>query len=128
MTEPASLTRPIQDLLAAGLAATGTPAQHQAAQITIAVTTGIPETMARACIPVGGIGAHTANHVLAHYGEGGHRAGTFTNMLIATIIAADPVNMTRLATVYPGYVGAARLARDTDGGITFLQSVARGVQ
>lgn len=67
-----------------------------------------------------------AAHVLAHYGEGGHQAGSFTRSLIHTIAYAYIVNMARLAEVFPGYAAAVALARDTADGIDRLKATAGG--
>lgn len=66
-----------------------------------------------------------AAHVLHHYGEGGMEAGSFIRQLIAAMVAADPVNLARLATVFPGYAAAVRLANGSLDGITTLQALAR---
>jgi hypothetical protein len=68
-----------------------------------------------------------ARHVLAHYGEGGYAAGSFTMSLISAIARADVVNRGLLASVYPGYVTAVFIAAQTDDGIDRLREIARGV-
>lgn len=127
MPDPTT-THPSTDVvqvITAGCAA-ATAGAARAAQLRLAEQAGISADTAAALIPEGGIGAHAAAHVLAHYGEGGYRPGDFTRSLIETITRADPSNMYRLGILYPGYVAAVRLARDTIGGIDLLRVIAAG--
>lgn len=45
--------------------------------------------------------AEAAVHLLAHYGYGGPRAGSFTTKLIELWAAADPGNRAALARAFP---------------------------
>lgn len=123
VTDP---TPDVVQVIAGGGAAAGSPETFRAAQLRLAEQAGISADTAAALIPEGGIGAHAAAHVLAHYGEGGYQPGDFTRYLIETITRADPSNMYRLGVLYPGYVAAVRLARDTLWGVGFLRAVATG--
>ncbi|QXN74277.1 hypothetical protein SEA_OBLADI_61 [Gordonia phage ObLaDi] len=67
-----------------------------------------------------------AAHVLAHFGEGGVPAGTFTADLIALIGHADPRNTTLLALGFPGYVQAVWLAQNRTDGIERLRAISTG--
>lgn len=78
-------------------------------------------------IPIGaptGVTPEVASHVLHHYGEGGYEAGSFTRQLIATVAAADPINMARLGLGFPEYVAAVRLANNFTEGIAILRAIA----
>lgn len=71
----------------------------------------------------GGITGEEAAHVLAHYGEGGFRAGNFTMGLIELMIRADPRNMALLCDAFPGHGAAVRLSQRI-GGIHELRKIA----
>lgn len=78
-------------------------------------------------IPIGpphGVTREVASHVLHHYGAGGYPPGHFTHLLVMAAASADPTNLQRLALGFPEYVAAVRLARDVDGGIDVLRSIA----
>lgn len=66
-----------------------------------------------------------ARHVLCHFGEGGHRAGSFTMLLIELIARADVVNQAKLYTAYPGYVTATVLAQSHEDGIARLRAIIK---
>lgn len=51
--------------------------------------------------------AEAAEHMLAHYGYGGPRAGSFTTKLIDLWAAADPGNRAALARAFPAMGYAA---------------------
>ncbi|WP_068924963.1 hypothetical protein [Planobispora rosea] len=67
-----------------------------------------------------------AAQVLHHYGDiAGRRPDTeFVGLLIATLAAAPPEELVRLAALYPGYVGAVRLATGTEGIVRILRDRA----
>jgi hypothetical protein len=71
----------------------------------------------------GGITEEEAAHVLAHYGEGGFRAGSFTMALIELMIRADVRNLGLLSIPYPGYGEAVRTSKRI-GGIHDLRKIA----
>jgi hypothetical protein len=75
-------------------------------------------------IDLSGITQVQARHVLAHFGEGGYRAGTFTMSLIETIARADPPNKARLREVYPAYVDAVWIAQNELDGCAQLKEIA----
>ncbi len=68
----------------------------------------------------------TARHVLWHFGEGGHPAGSFTERLLDLICRADPTHAARLALGFPGEVAAVHLAQNNPTGIEQLQAIAQG--
>jgi hypothetical protein len=73
------------------------------------------------------IPADTAAHVLFHYGlDGGYQAGSFTTFLLATIAAADPTNLDRLALGFPDYVAAVTAIQYDPDGTQRLQDIAAG--
>ena len=72
------------------------------------------------------ITAEVANHVLAHFGEGGYKPGSFYQDLILLIARADPTRRRRLALAEPAYVLAVGLAQDSADGVATLQAIAAG--
>lgn len=74
------------------------------------------------------IPAETANHVLFHFGYGGYQAGTFTQLLIPAIVAADVINQDKLALGFPDYVAAVHAYQYDRDGIANLQRIAGGGQ
>jgi hypothetical protein len=69
-----------------------------------------------------------ARHVLWHFREpGGIEPGNFVTALLAAMAAADPGNLRRLASGFPGYAAGMALAMQTRDGIEILQARA-GVQ
>lgn len=75
-------------------------------------------------IDLSGITAAQARHVLAHFGEGGYRAGSFTMSLIETIARADVQNKALLREVYPAYVDAVWIAQNERDGCAQLKEIA----
>ncbi|MGQ4513627.1 hypothetical protein [Streptomyces sp. DW26H14] len=69
------------------------------------------------------ITSEIANHVLWHYGQGGHPAGSFTTGLLTLWGRADDTNSARLASQWPDYAAAIELAERADG-IAELQHIA----
>lgn len=67
-----------------------------------------------------------AAHVLWHYGESGHRPGSFTVALLSAIASADPTNRRLLALGFPHYVAACDLAEREPDGIEQLRRIAAG--
>lgn len=67
-----------------------------------------------------------ANHVLAHYGQGGYQAGSFTRQLIATIAAADMQNRAKLAGAFPDYTAAVIGMEYDPDGVAWLTKLAGG--
>lgn len=67
-----------------------------------------------------------ARHVLWHFGEGGHRAGSFTTALIELIARADPANRHRMGLGFPEYAAAVAVAQNDGGGIAQLRHIAEG--
>lgn len=74
------------------------------------------------------IPAETANHVLFHFGYGGYQAGSFTQLLIPAIAAADPANQDKLALGFPDYVAAVHAYQYDPDGIANLQRIAAGLR
>jgi hypothetical protein len=73
------------------------------------------------------IPAETANHVLFHFGRGGYQAGTFTQILIAALCAADMTNKAKLADAYPDYAAAVIAMEYDPDGAANLQRIAGGL-
>lgn len=67
-----------------------------------------------------------ANHVLAHFGEGGYQPGSFYQDLILLIARADPTRRRRLALGEPAYVLAVSLAQNSADGVATLRAIAAG--
>lgn len=74
------------------------------------------------------IPAETANHVLFHFGHGGYQAGSFTQLLISAIAAADIINQDKLTLGFPDYVAAVHAMQYDRDGIANLQRIAGGGQ
>ncbi|MFE7954430.1 hypothetical protein [Streptomyces sp. NPDC057413] len=74
------------------------------------------------------ISQETARHVLWHYGQdGGFRPGSFTQLLMQTIAAADVVHTARLRVIYPELIDAMNQAANEADGIARLKAVATEV-
>lgn len=99
-------------------------AQYELAHALIAIEEqSRPEPGAEPDIPWA-----TARHVLWMFGEdGGMRPGSFTEQLINTCARADVTHLARLRQAYPAEAHAVHLAKNTEDGITRLQTIAGGV-
>lgn len=69
-----------------------------------------------------------ANHVLAHFGQGGYQAGSFTTHLLAALVTADEENFFKLSAAFPGYGAAVAAIQYDPKGVTNLQAIAAGGQ
>ncbi|MGW7247750.1 hypothetical protein [Streptomyces decoyicus] len=99
-------------------------AQYELAQTLVrSEGAGQPKPVAEPDIPWA-----TARHVLWMFGEdGGMRPGSFTEQLINTCARADVTHLARLGQAYPAEAHAVHLAKNTEDGITRLQTIAGGV-
>lgn len=68
-----------------------------------------------------------ANQVLFVFSNGGFRPGDFTAALLEAMIRADPRNLTRLASGFPGLASAVHAAKQVDDGLDRLRVVAEKV-
>lgn len=72
------------------------------------------------------ISPETANHVLWHFGHGGHQPGTFTQNLITAFCSADLENKARLGEAYPDLLAAITAMEYDPDGIANLRRIATG--
>ena len=70
------------------------------------------------------ISVELANHVLFHFGQGGYRPGSFTEQLLNTFAAADPMRAAQLREAFPAHGWAMHLAQNTEQGIAQLRVIA----
>ncbi|MGW1160422.1 hypothetical protein ACWD48_19820 [Streptomyces sp. NPDC002519] len=71
------------------------------------------------------IPAETARHVLWTFGhEGGYQPGTYHQKLLDLLAYAPPVELAKLAQVYPAEAEAVRMAKYDEAGIATLKSIA----
>jgi hypothetical protein len=68
-----------------------------------------------------------ANQVLFVFSHGGYRPGGFTAALLEAMIRADPRNLTRLASGFPGLASSVHAAKHVDDGLDRLRVVAENV-
>lgn len=66
-------------------------------------------------------------HVLWHFGDTnlGYQPGSFVERLLLSMNVADQENFRRLAEAFPDYARAFTAAKDEDGGLEALRSIAK---
>lgn len=77
-------------------------------------------------VPTAVITPQLADHVLWHFGQGGHEPGHFTTSLLATIGHADSENLERLRVSFPNHVRAFEMGARETYGIDRLMKIASG--